>query len=79
MNSIRGRDIPVKEEKKGKFDKWEVEDALRTLQRAEEIRKDEKLMKEVVKFGKEKIKEIRSISDLKTAYTSKVQEENEAE
>ena len=56
------------DKKSGKFDKWEVEDALRTLQRAEEIRKDEKLMKEVMKMGKLKIKEIRSITELKSAY-----------
>lgn len=33
-----------KEEKKEGYDKWELEDACRTLQRAEEIKADKKMM-----------------------------------
>lgn len=69
--------VQMKEDKMGKFDKWEVEDALRSLQRAEEVRKDEKLMKEVFKLARLKLKEIKSIADLKAAYHAQVEEEDE--
>lgn len=41
--------------------KWEIEDALRTVQRAEEIKKDSKLMKEVKGMAKEKMSELKKI------------------
>lgn len=36
--------------------KWEVESAMNTLRRAEEIRKDNKMMNDVKKFAQEQIK-----------------------
>ena len=36
--------------------KWEVESAMNTLRRAEEIRKDAKMMNDVKKFAQEQIK-----------------------
>ena len=41
------------EEKMGKYDKWEVEEALRTILEADKISKDKALMKEVMKCAKE--------------------------
>ena len=46
-------------EKTEKYDDWQVEDALRTIVRAEEIQQDEKLMKLV----SEKIKEQKEMLD----------------
>lgn len=36
--------------------KWEIEDALRTLNRAEEIRKDKRMMQDVKRHALEQIK-----------------------
>ena len=36
--------------------KWEVESAMNTLRRADEIRKDAKMMNDVKKFAQEQIK-----------------------
>lgn len=41
--------------------KWEIEDALRTVQRSEEIKKDKKLMSEVKTMAKEKMSELKKI------------------
>lgn len=38
--------------------KWEVEDALRTLNRAEELRKDKRMMADVKKLATEQIKSL---------------------
>lgn len=38
--------------------KWEVEDALRTLNRAEEIRRDKRMMRDVGKLAQEQIKSL---------------------
>ena len=43
-------------------DEWEIEDALRTLTRAEEIRKDPKMMAKVRKMAKEKIERMKSLA-----------------
>ena len=56
--------MEVKVEKMGKFDKWKVEDAARTLQEAEEIKKDTALMSEVKKILKKKIKSLDDLRDL---------------
>ena len=40
--------------KMGKFDQWEVEDALGTLLRADEIGKNKELMKQVMALAKKK-------------------------
>lgn len=41
--------------------KWQAEDALRTLTRAEEVRGDMDLMKDVEKMRREKMRELASI------------------
>lgn len=54
-----------------KYDKWCIEDAARSLERAEEIKQDPKMMKLVAKELKKKLKatkkSIASIQDLKDA------------
>ena len=45
-------------------DEWEVEDALRTLTRAAEIRKDPKMMAKVRKMAKEKIERMKSLASI---------------
>jgi hypothetical protein len=55
-------------EPKKKLDDWQVEDALRTLIRAQEIRHDGELMKLVTKLASKQKKAISDISDLKSAY-----------
>jgi len=47
------------------FREFEVESAMDTLTRSEEIKKDKKMMKAVAKFAKRKIKAITSIKQLK--------------
>lgn len=44
-------------------DKWEVEDALRTVTRCIEIRKDKKLWAKVKKLAAEKSEELEFIAD----------------
>lgn len=41
---------------------WEVEDALRALMRAEEIKKDKKMMARVKALATERLKEVASIA-----------------
>jgi hypothetical protein len=41
---------------KSEMRKWEIESALSTLKRAEEIRKDSKMMNDVKKMAQEQIK-----------------------
>ena len=62
-------------EKEG-FDKFEVQQALDTLMKAEEIKADKALMAEVEKERSKKEQAIRSIKDLKAA-SSKVQNAKE--
>lgn len=38
--------------------KWQIEDALRTLNRAEEIRRDKRMMSDVKKLATEQIKSL---------------------
>lgn len=56
-----------KQDMLGKFKKYEVEDALRSLQRAEEVKADPELMSEVQKLAGKQMKQIKSIADLKEA------------
>lgn len=44
-------------------DDWRVEDDMRTLARAEEIRKDPKRLKAALAKAKEKIAELQSLQD----------------
>ena len=48
---------PVKKE----MDRWEIESALSTLKRADEIRKDPKMMMHVAKHAQEQIKALGGI------------------
>lgn len=41
--------------------KWKVEDALRTLQSAEEVRKDKSLVREAKQLAKTKMRELKNI------------------
>ena len=45
-------------------DEWKGEDALRTLTRAAEIRKDPKMMAKVRKMAKEKIERMKSLASI---------------
>lgn len=42
--------------------KWEIESALSTLKRADEIRKDAKMMNDVKKFAQEQMNALRTFS-----------------
>lgn len=55
----------MKEEMMGEFRKWEVEDALRDIERAEMHKQNEDMMEQVQKLAKKKVKAISSIADLK--------------
>ncbi len=57
-------------------DKYEIKDAMDTLIRAEEIKSDKKLMKDVLRFAKDQKMAIESIEDLKRAYDQAVEEED---
>lgn len=58
------KDIPYSPSpaEKAERRKWEIEDALRTVQKAEEIKKDGKLMKEVKSMARDKMKELKKVS-----------------
>lgn len=64
------------EEKEG-FKDYEIKDALSTLKRAEEIKKDSKLMAEVKKLAAKEVTAIKSIADIK-ARASKMPLDEEA-
>lgn len=61
---------PSKSEMMGKFEKYHVENALQDIQRAEVHKANPDLMKHVHKMAKNKIKEYRSIADLRQAANS---------
>ena len=61
--------------KKSKYDKWELEDAVRTLERAEEIKMDKALMKALGPFIKDKKKAIMSLDQLRKIAVQKISEE----
>lgn len=48
----------------GEHDKWQAEDDMRTLARAEEIRKDAKRFKAAVAMAKEKVKELEALQQV---------------
>lgn len=54
-------------EKMGKYDKYEIENCMDTLIRAEEIKQDPEKMKQVSKLMGKKKKAISSIDDLRAA------------
>jgi hypothetical protein len=53
--------------KNGKYDEWFLEDAARTLLRAEEIKTDKKLMKALQPHLNKKAKAYKSLADLREA------------
>lgn len=55
------------EPKMGKFDKWEVENALRTLLEADKIGKNKALMKQVMICAKEQDKALEDVGLIKKA------------
>lgn len=60
--------VAPKKEKQGKFDKWEVESSFDTLMRAEDIKGNSALMKEIAKYAGKKRKvfeKVESLADLK--------------
>lgn len=59
--------VQVKPEKMGKFEKYQVESAVDTLIRAEDIKQDPELMKEVMKLVDTRKRSISSIADMKDA------------
>lgn len=77
---IHAEPVESKEEKKeyGKFDKWEIESAARTLVEAEEIKADKEKMKYVkMCMGKKHMAEkkvIESIDDIRAARAGKDEE-----
>lgn len=46
--------------------KWEVEDALRCMQRAEEIKRDSAMMKDVQKLAAEKQQALKAVARVRT-------------
>lgn len=69
--------VPAPEKKSGP-DQWEVDSAVETLLRAEEIKKNAPLMKAVQKKLSGKAKAIRSVQDLRKL-GNQMGEEEEAE
>lgn len=72
-------DAPAGPEKMGKFDKYECEEALRTLTKAEEIKADPELMAQVQKLAEKQKKAISSIADLKLRASQIADEEDDQE
>lgn len=58
-----------------KYDKWAIEDAARTLMRAEEIRADSKMMDLVIPHLKKQQKAITSVTQLRKIASEKHTEE----
>jgi len=79
MSKLIAIEEGMKEKKMGGYCEYEVEDALRSLQRAEEVRKDPKLMVQVQKMAKIKMKEIKSIADLKNIRQNLEEEDDEGD
>jgi len=50
---------------KAEMRKWEIESAMNTLRRADEIRKDSKMMNDVKKLAQEQIKMLGGIANSK--------------
>lgn len=63
--------VNPEEKKEGEYDKYELENACRTLQEAEEIRADEKLMAALKPMLEKKAKAINSIAQLRDVANKK--------
>lgn len=71
MTPMKGE---IMQEKKG-YDEYELEDAVRTLCRAEEIKADKKLMKALTPHLGKKVKAINSVAELRNVAKTKILEE----
>lgn len=69
--------VDEKKDMMGKYHKHEVEDALRSLTKAEEIKSDKSLMAQVQKLASKHKKHISSIADLKAKRDELAKEEGE--
>lgn len=67
---VTGEVVDAKEEKEKAYDKWELEDACRTLQRAEEIKADKKLMEALAPHLEKGIKSLAGLRKLAVKRTS---------
>ncbi len=68
------------EKKSGKFDKYELEDAVRTLKRAEEIKQNSALMRALGPHLDAEVKTHKSVQELRRhALTKKKEEQSEIE
>jgi hypothetical protein len=57
--------ISISSPSKTEMRKWEIESAMNTLRRADEIRKDSKMMNDVKKFAQDQIKMLGGIANPK--------------
>jgi hypothetical protein len=57
--------IAISSPSKNEMRKWEIESAMNTLRRADEIRKDSKMMNDVKKLAQEQIKMLGGIANPK--------------
>lgn len=55
------KDVPAP---RGKYDKWQVEDALRNIERAAEVVSDKRMMREVKALAEDKRRKLDRISRL---------------
>lgn len=62
---VNAEAVDQKDEEECEYSEWEIEDAYRTLKKAEEIKNDPALMKLVAEEYNEDVKAINSLSDLK--------------
>lgn len=67
MVKAKAIDPDLAHEKNEKPQDYEIEDAANTLMRAEKIKKDKRIMPHVHKHLENKVKEIRSIQDIRDA------------
>ncbi len=68
---------PVMPDKKKGYDKYELDNAVETLQRAEEIKADKKLMKALGPHLAKKVKAITSVAQLREVGRKKTLDEAE--
>lgn len=67
------------DKKKKEYDKWEIEDAYRTLKRAEEVKNTPELMKLISKEYDKDLKAIKSLSSLKNLASKAMADEADME
>lgn len=66
---------PKEKEDEKEYCEWEIEDAYRTLKKAEEIKQDPELMSLVAEYYKKDQKAIKSLAGLKNLASKKAAEE----